>query len=327
MAGTTKSIVRLAILADTHGNLPALEAVLEDAEGYGPHGYIVAGDIIGGPQAVETLDLLQSLDSWMIRGNGDNYFLTYDAGEAPPIWYQSDLWANLRWLHDRLGRGDLDRLASLPAQRTVVLNGSSPVRVVHGSPWSDREFLYPDQDLMALAAFGRAGLLPSERKVPKLDALLSEIEEAVLVCAHSHIQWVQESRDLLVVNPGSVGASNNGDPRAHYALLTWDGNKWAASLRAVPYDLGRIRRAYRDTGLLEAGGIMAEAFLLGIVTGENVPGRFVAHLRRLTTAAGGDPDVDISDHIWRKAVATFDWGDRDNLESPGELRDLLANGY
>jgi predicted phosphodiesterase len=327
MAGTVKSEVHLAILADTHGNLPALEAVLEDAKIYGPDAYIVAGDIVGGPQAVETLDLLQSLDSWMIRGNGENYFLTYDAGEAPSIWYRSALWANLRWLYHRLGRGNLDRLASLPAERRVVLDGSSPVRVVHGSPWSDRESLYPDQDLTALSAFRRAGLLPPGLQAPKLDALLSEIEEAVLICAHSHIQWVQESRDLLVVNPGSVGASNNGDPRAHYALLAWDSNRWTASLRTVPYDLGRIRRAYRDTGLLEAGGIMAEAFLLGIVTGENVPGRFVAHLRRLTTAAGGDPDVDIPDHVWRKAVATFDWGDPDNLETPGELRDLLANGY
>jgi hypothetical protein len=110
-------------------------------------------------------------------------------------------------------------------------------------------------------------------------------------------------------------------------LLTWDGNKWAASLRTVPYDLEQIRRVYRDTGLLEAGGIMAEAFLLGIVTGENVPGRLVAHLWRLTTAAGSDPDFDIPDHIWRKAVATFDWGDLDHLESSGKLRDLLANGY
>ena len=65
----------LAVLADVHGNLPALEAVLADVQQHDVDGIIVAGDTVGGgPQDVEVIQLLRALDSWMIRGNNNDYF-------------------------------------------------------------------------------------------------------------------------------------------------------------------------------------------------------------------------------------------------------------
>lgn len=300
--------MRLAVLADTHGNLPALKAVLADIRTQGVDGYLVAGDITGGPQTGETIGRLLSLDGWMIRGNGEEYLLDFRAGRAPASWYTHDQWATLRWSYRRLDPEILALIDDLPDQRVVALDGSAPIRMVHGTPWSTRDFLYPDLDPLALDAFRRAGLLPVGRPVPRLTSVLGGISEEVLVCAHSHIPWVQESPQLLAVNPGSVGASNNGDPRAHYALLTWQSGRWRAVLKAVAYDLDRVRAAYRDSGFLAAGGVMAEAFLLGIVTGENVPGRFVNCLREL--AAGYDCQMDdgVPEHVWREAIAAFDWG-------------------
>ena len=71
---------RLAILSDTHGNLPALEAVLADIEGQGVDDIIVAGDLVGGPNPVETIRLLRDLDSCMIRGNSDTGFVRHALG-------------------------------------------------------------------------------------------------------------------------------------------------------------------------------------------------------------------------------------------------------
>ncbi len=301
--------MRLAVLADTHGNLPALEAVLADAGEWAVDGYLVAGDISGGPRAGETIARLRSLNGCLIRGNGEEYVLDYHAGRAPASWYTGELWSNLRWSYQRLDRDDLALIAGLPDQRLVSVNGAAPIRMVHGTPWSTREFLYPDSDPVALEAFGRAGLLPDDHQVPRLMDVLSGCQEAVLVCAHSHIPWNQESDELLVVNPGSVGAPNNGDARAQYAILTWQGGRWHATLRAVAYDLDRIRAAYRDSGLLAAGGVMAEAFLLGIVTGENIPGRFVASVRRLAAEARCEPHDPVPDEVWLAAIAAFDWGD------------------
>ncbi len=301
--------MRLAVLADTHGNLPALEAVLADARHQGVDGYLVAGDISGGPQAGETVARLRALDAWLIRGNGEEYLLDYHAGRAPASWYAGDLWSNLRWYYQQLDRDDLALISGLPDQQLVSVNGADPIRMVHGTPWSTREFLYPDGDPVALKAFSRAGLLPDDHRVRRLTDVLSGCQETVLVCAHSHIPWNQESEALLVLNPGSVGAPNNGDARAQYAILDWQGGRWQATLRAVAYDLDRIRAAYRDSGLLSAGGLMAEVFLLGIVTGENIPGRFVASVRRLAARAGCGPQDPVPDDVWQAAIESFDWGE------------------
>ena len=73
--GIVKDFPRLAILADIHGNLPALEAVLADARAQGVDGYVIAGDLLlGAPFPVETLDRLRALDAWIIRCNNDVYF-------------------------------------------------------------------------------------------------------------------------------------------------------------------------------------------------------------------------------------------------------------
>jgi predicted phosphodiesterase len=99
--------MRLAVLSDTHGNLPALEAVLADVRQFAVDGVIVAGDLTGGPHPNETIALLRALNGWLIRGNSDANLLQLAAGEAPEDWYTSRQFALLRWsLHtiDRQSR-------------------------------------------------------------------------------------------------------------------------------------------------------------------------------------------------------------------------------
>jgi len=301
--------MRFAVLSDIHGNLPALEAVLADARQQDVDGYIVAGDFTGGPHPQETFDLLRSLGCWMIRGNGEDYMLAYDAGTAPHAWRVSDQWATLRWSVARLSRETLDHVAGLPEQRVLVLDGALPVRVVHGSPRRPSEFLYPDGDPTALELYRRAELLPPSEKLPKLGVVLADVREQVVICAHSHIPWIQKAGGRLVVNAGAVSSPNNGDVGAQYALLEWREGGWVATLRSVPYDLEEALAAFRDTGFLEAGGVMAEAFLLGILTAQNVPGRFARHVGRLAAEAGYEPGDALPEAVWQQSIATFSWGE------------------
>jgi len=270
--------MRLAVLADVHGNLPALEAVLTDIQQYGVDGIIVAGDLItGGPQPIETMHLLRSLGGWMIRGNTDNYLLDYDAGEAPDAWRASSQWAVMRWSYFHLDRVTLDFIASLPEQQAVDLPGTAPIRVVHGSPRHPAEPLFPDRDPLTLRVARKADLLPPDRAPMPLDAVLAQINEPVLACGHTHIPWQQEQARGLVFNPGAVCGALNGDTRAQYALLTWQDHHWSVEHRAVPYDLDRIRAAFRASGLLVEGGALARAFLLSIETGQNIGSYLLAH--------------------------------------------------
>jgi predicted phosphodiesterase len=300
--------MRLAVLADIHGNLPALEAVLADVQRHGVDDIIVAGDhVTGGPHPVQVLCLLRSLGCWMILGNREDYLLTYDAEDEPDERRESDQWASLRWTYLRLGREMLDFIASLPQQRVVTLDGAAPIRVVHGSPRDLSEGLFPDHDLVAMALFERAGFFLLGREPVKLDVILTQMDEPVLVCGHTHIPWTREKNGRLVLNPGSVGTPLNGDVRAQYALLTWREGRWWAEQRAVPYDLDRVRAGFRASGLLEAGGVFARSSLLTIETGRNVQGYLVAHIYGMAAEAGFGGRVVVPDAIWERAVDTFDW--------------------
>jgi predicted phosphodiesterase len=290
--------MHLAVLADIHGNLTALEAVLADLAQFDADGIIVAGDhLTHGPNPAETIRLLRSLNARMIRGNTDNRLLSYDAGDVPDAWYVSHQWAALRGVHQRLDRASLDWIASMPGQCVVALDGTSPIRVVHGSLQSPSEHLFPDAAPVALHLFGKAGLLPPDGNLPRLAQTLDRIEETVLICGHSHIPWQQEEGDRLALDPGAVGAPL-GDVRAQYALLTWQGDRWCVTHRAVPYDVDRVRTAYRESGLLDIAGAATRAFLLGIETGEAVLGHFASHVQRLATQAGHEGCAVVPADTW-----------------------------
>jgi predicted phosphodiesterase len=299
--------MRLAILADIHGNLPALEAVVADAEQHKVDGILVAGDVVDGPYPLETLQALRARQSWMIQGNREKYLLAYDSGDVPATWRSGDQYASLRWIYRRLDREVLDFIASLPEESVFAAEGAAAIRVVHGAPQGVSALLLPDRDPDLLGLFDKVGLTDLGYKHVTLDEALAQTGEPVLICGHSHIPWQQRWDGRLVLNPGSVGAPLNGDTRAQYALLTWQDGCWRAEHRAVGYDLDRIRAAYRESGLLAEGGAFARAWLLTIETAQNVSGRLVAHFSRLAAQAGfGDWDS-IPEAIWSQAEATFDW--------------------
>jgi predicted phosphodiesterase len=307
-------VTRLAVLADVHGNLPALEAVLADVRQQDVDGVVAAGDYLtSGPYPVEVVQRLRELDACMIRGNAEGYFLDFRAGDAPEAWHTSYQWAGMRWSYEQLDGQTLDFIAGLPEQLVAALDGGAPggpppIRVVHGSPRSPSERLYPERDPEALGWFREADLLPPDRDPRRLERALERIDEPILVCGHTHIPWIQKHGHRLALNPGAVSLSFDGDVRAHYALLTWDGDRWQVEHRAVPYDLDRVRRAFRTSGFLAAGGEFARAMLLTVESGQNVIGHLFSHIDRLAVGAGLEGWVVVPDALWERALATFDWG-------------------
>lgn len=300
--------MRLAILADIHGNLPALRAVLADVEQLGVDGMIVAGDFVDRPQPLEAVRAVQALGACVIRGNREDYVLAYTRQESPDHWRTSRQWIGVRWLHERLDPEALDYIGSLPEECVYAADGTASIRVAHASPGSMTKLLLPSHNPDAMELYRQAGLLELryDRQAAMSD-VFAEIDEPVLVCAHSHIPWKQEQDGRLIVNPGSVGIPINGDRRAQYALLTWKGGRWKAEHRAVDYDLEAIRKAYQKSGILTIEGAFALAQLRGIETGQNMPGWLVLHCRRHATEAGVLESEAIPDSIWEEATATFDW--------------------
>ena len=162
--------MRLAVLADIHGNLPALEAVLEDLARYEPDGILVAGDLVlGGPQPNEAVRRLRSASRWIIRGNGDSSLVRYATGDALQAWRTHLQFSILRWTRHTVDQDTLAFLKGLPEQCVVEVPGTAPIRVVHGSPGHPSASIFPDKEPATL------------------DRALTQVHEPVLVCGHTHI--------------------------------------------------------------------------------------------------------------------------------------------
>lgn len=291
--------MRLAILSDVHGNLPALEAVLADARSHGVDGYVVAGDLVlGGPFPVETLACLRSLNPWVVRGNNEGYLDDYRSGVKKPLRSRAQ-WAMLQWTYARLDQDALDFLTALPAILEIAPSGADALCVVHGSLASAFEGIWPaDPDTQR--KFVQAQVVAPL----SVEAALAQTAAPVLICGHTHIAWQYCVNGRLALNPGAVGGPIDGVVGAEYALLTWDGRRWTAELRAVDYDIERLRDAFHTRGLADAAGPMVRALLRSVETGQNYAWFLVLHAQRLAAEAGLD---DISDEIWERAAATFDW--------------------
>jgi putative phosphoesterase len=281
--------MRLAILADVHGNLPALEAVLNDLRNDSIDGFIVAGDMVGGPNSVEAIERLRELNAWMIRGNNDNYLLKFASGSAPDWWFTSHQWAFSRWCYQHTDPGTVDFLHSLPEQRVIELPGASAIRVLHGSPRSVTELIYPDQDISLL------------------DLALEMTAEPVLVFGHTHVPWQMRRNGRLALNPGAVSGSLVKAACANYAIISWKNGQWEVDLRGVEYDIAALRACFHETGLLEAGGAFARAALFDFENGANTVPELVNYACKMAADAGY-PDCEfVPDEIWDQAAKTFDF--------------------
>ncbi|MFN5452422.1 metallophosphoesterase family protein [Bradyrhizobium sp.] len=232
--------MRLAMISDVHGNLPALEAVLADIETRGVDATINLGDCVTGPLwPRETFALLEQLALPTVRGNHDR-------------WIQE-------WPEEKLSPAGRFARAARTAEQRLHLHGL-PARIaleqgilaVHGTPDDDSACL-----LEEMLEDGR--YVPARRDV--LTSRLANIGGAGLVlCGHSHRQAVvQVLRGPLIVNPGSVGCPVFGDipiaaqleyrsPHARYAILTERRGHWQAELLALTYDWDRAAARAVENG-------------------------------------------------------------------------------
>jgi predicted phosphodiesterase len=220
--------MRIAVLADIHGNILALDAVLADMERHGVEGIVNLGDCVSGPLwPAETMARLARLDAVTVRGNHDRVV----AGERPDERDASD-----RFAFDALAPGERTWLGSLP----TTAHPRPGVLACHGTPAHDQSYLIDEVRDGALA-----------RGCPKTIARrLGEVGRArVVLCGHSHRpDLVRLPGGVLVLNPGSVGCpayddpsapahvSESGSPHARYALIDLDGAREPrATFVAVPY--------------------------------------------------------------------------------------------
>ena len=178
----------VAALYDIHGNLPALEAVLVEAKALGVEMLVVGGDVAPGPMSEQCLRLLreQPLPTVFVRGNGDREVAELSrggAGDAIPEPYRSAS----RWVAEQLSASELEFMRSWPTTRTLDVAGLGPTLFCHASPRDDAELFTvrtPEVDLFA--AF-------------------TSVDEPLVICGHTHMQFDRRVGAHRVVNAGQCG--------------------------------------------------------------------------------------------------------------------------
>jgi predicted phosphodiesterase len=232
-----RNATTVAVLADIHGNLPALRAVPAEPEVAAADAVVLLGDIALGPMPAQTLDVLAELGDravW-VHGNCEREMVTaFDGGDVPGP-NGSDAAASAA-LIERRHRG---LLAGLPLTVTLTIDGLGPALFCHASPRLDDEMLLVDS--------------PAERWNAALSGLDAGIE--TVLCGHTHMQFDRLAAGRRVVNPGSVGMPY-GPPGAHWALLGP-----GVSLRRTSYDTAAAAEAIAASGYPN-GGEWAREYVL-----------------------------------------------------------------
>ena len=227
--------MKITLLADVHGNLPALEAVLRHAHGKGADGIILnLGDLTGyGPFPEEVVRWSRSPKVVSVLGDYDQKVLNKEQRKSQ--WKgvkKADKRAMFAWTYRALTKASRKFLRSLPKQQLIVVEGVR-ILLIHGSS-------------IDLGNPGRRDL-PSAHLVE-----LAAIEGAsVVVSGHTHQAFSYEEQGILFINPGTVGRADDGDPRASFAIIEIKNGEAKAHHYRVPYDILAAVHGLRSAGLPE----------------------------------------------------------------------------
>ena len=260
--------MRTLIIADIHGNFPALQAVLDSPQAQSCGRIISLGDQVNfGPQPREVMDRLTELHAIMLRGNHEDRLLRVDAPE-----FAGYNWVLQRWTYSQLHGIALDH----PLDYTEGCK-----HFTHGTPGDPFHLIEADE-------------VPAQ-----LDTLPAGVTH--LFSGHNHQPWLAEHKGRTACNPGSLGMlEDNIGGTAPFVIMDEEDGRITLNPHKVPYDTTALKRAFLTTGCAAAAPEMARIVLHTMLSGE-----YQATLKfvRFISTLG-----DLGDQAaWRKADALWPW--------------------
>lgn len=264
--------MRWLVLADIHGNMPALEAILQSPQAHTCCRIISLGDQVNyGPQSREVLEHLTRLDAVMLLGNHEDRLLHLDSPDLSGY-----NWRLLHWTARQLEGVRLD----YPPELRL-----GPALFTHGTPGNLYNHLKNDHEI------------PSY-----MDALPAGVTH--LFSGHAHRTWYVQHNGRLAVNPGSAGCGKSTQGgQATFAV--YDDISGEVQLHSAPYSVDEVARSFLLTGAVEAAPMMCRIVLQTMYTGSESS---VTHLMKHIISTGAPYGLTLGDEAaWTLADQTYPW--------------------
>lgn len=275
--------MKYLILADLHGNIRALNTVLNHPDVQDIDRIIIAGDLIGGFHSNELINRVRELDAITICGNGEKYLLGYLKSDNK---YESLRWAPVRFIRSQLSEENIEFISKLPESIELTDSGKV-IHIHHADPLGKYETFYPERDL------------------DRVNEIISSIEADVFITAHTHVQWTLKKGDTHAINPGSVGYPFFKTNKTDFTILEISS---AVKIKqySVDIDTSRYIEEIVSSGYLKKTGPIGKAILAMMSSGKPVSRYFIEHIYE---KFGLDNKSIIDDKMLISGSKTFNWNE------------------
>lgn len=209
--------MKIAVISDIHGNIYALDEVLKDIKRQNVNFTICLGDLVGyGCNPNEVIERIRDEKILCIKGNYDASVVDKDYTFIRENEINS---FSLPWAVKTVTDENIKFLRELPSTTVLEFNNKK-IQFVHGSPRKINEYLTEDYE--------------------KINEVIDDFNYDILVCAHTHIPYIKEIENKLIINDGSVGKPKNGTPHGTYTILNISPDNFNAEIITVPYAFEKI---------------------------------------------------------------------------------------
>jgi predicted phosphodiesterase len=219
-------LIKIAVLSDIHGNLPALDAALSQIDDMGISNIIILGDLISDfyQYTHETIRLVRSSTAYVIRGNREGYMIHRSEHPEDTTWEQYRHFSENLRTYRELTAEDMTYIKQLPHAVSLDFGDGFSLRGVHGSPFSEFDLLYPDKQSL-------------------ISRSLDAISEKILLCGHTHKAFNARTGSKIIVNPGSIGYNFEQKDSAEYAVITYCDHEISIQHKMAKYDYAAFKKS------------------------------------------------------------------------------------
>lgn len=241
--------MKIAVLSDIHGNVPALQTAVADIEAWHPDKVVVNGDVVNrGPRSDDCLALVlekHKSEGWhLLRGNHEEFVVSCAKPDAATTGPQHEINLFAHWALNQIGQTCAMAFENWAEVFSWTAPDGSEFRVTHASMGNNRRGIFRRM---------------KDAEIRKLIAP----PPAVFVTSHTHEPLIRRVDETQVVNIGAVGSPFDGDRRLSYGRFTWTTHSgWTSEVRRLDYDFDKIERDYVESGFLAEAGPFTQLMLV-----------------------------------------------------------------